>query len=173
MEETPTFDRELKLCMAVGLECAVVWSLAFFCNMGAFAYPMLAFLQLGLVVVALVHPARRLVAYSRETAPLRGSRLILLTLLSFALCAVATTFVQAIYFRYFDGGFFASQFLSALDTLLPGSMAAEREVMMESIDLLSNPSMAPKALLSANLQFALLGSLPAALIALVRNRKHE
>lgn len=171
MGETSTFESELKLCMAVGLESAVIWLLAFFCNLGAFAYPLLAFLLFGLMIVAVVRPAGRLVAYSREEAPLRGGRLILLTLLCFVLCAVATTFVQALYFRYFDGGFFASQFLLAMDNLVPANMGMQREVMMESLELLSNPATAAKALLSTNLQFALLGSLPSALIALVRNRK--
>lgn len=173
MEETSVFDRELKLCMAVGLECAVMWLLAFFCNVGAFAYPLLALLQLGLVVAALVHPAGRLVGYSREEAPLKGSRLVLLTLISFVLCAVVTTFAQAVYFRYFDGGFFASQFLAAVDTLLPGNMVAQKEMLVASLDLLANPSTAAKALLSTNLQFAIIGTLPCALIALVRNKKHK
>ena len=173
MEETPTFDRELKLCMAVGLECAVVWSLAFFCNLGAFAYPLLAFLQFGLVIAALVHPAGRLVAYSRKVARLRGSRLILLTLLSFILCAVATTFVQSVYFRYFDGGFFASQFLSAMDDFSPGNFGLQMDVLTEGLDVLTDPSTAPRALLATNLQFAFLGSLPAALMAVVRNRNRK
>lgn len=171
MGETSTLESELKLCMAVGLECAVIWLLAFFCNVGAFAYPLLAFLQLGLVAVALVRPAGRLVAYSREVNPIKGSRLVLLTLLSFVLCAVATTFVQAVYFRYFDNGFFASQFLAAMDTFMPANMGAEKEVMVESLELLANPATAAKALLATNLQFALWATLPGALIALVKNRK--
>lgn len=159
--------------MAVGLECAVIWLLAFFCNVGAFAYPLLALLQLGLVVAAIVHPAGRLVAYSRGVSALAGSRLTLLTLLAFVLCALTTTFGQAIYFRYFDGGFFASQFLSAMDELMPGNMGIQKDVLTDSLDLLTNPATAARALLSTNLQFALLGSLPSALIALVRNGKRK
>lgn len=173
MEKTPTFDRELRLCMAVGLECAVIWLLAFFCNVGAFAYPLLALLQLGLVVAAIVHPAGRLVAYGREVDALTGSRLTLLMLLGFVLCAVVTTFGQAVYFRYFDGGFFASQFLSAMDTLVPADMGIPKEAMMESLDILTNPATAARALLSTNLQFALMGTIPASLIAAVRNRRRK
>ncbi len=164
---------EMRLCMAVGLGTAIMWSMAFFCNLAAFSYPLLAFVQLFLVIASIIRPARILTHIARQMPEVSTRHFIFLSLLCYVFCAIATTFVQTIYFNFFDNGFFATQILAATESFnLKDMMGMPIEQLQQTLELFSNTSNAARTLFSSNTQFALMATIPCALlIALRRNRR--
>ncbi len=153
--------------MGFGLRAGVWWSGSFLCTVLAFRYPVLGNVGLLIGLLSVWRVGYLIKKYNWETGNTGWLRTWWMSFLTYIFCALVTTLVQYLWFRFYDNGMLAHE----MELMLQVDAYRETLERMHSADMdsmraaLTNPSLLTYSFLTVNISLALVLSLPTMVLA--------
>ncbi|MCD8266168.1 MAG: DUF4199 domain-containing protein [Prevotellaceae bacterium] len=154
-------------CMGWGLRAAVWWSASFIATVLAFRYPVLGNVGLLIGLLSVWRVGYIIKRYNWECGNTGWMRTWWMSFLTYIFCALATTLVQYLWFRFLDNGMLAHE----MELMLQVPAYKELLERMNSTDTdsiraaLGNLSWLTYSFLTVNISLALVLSLPTMVFA--------
>ncbi|MCD7722306.1 MAG: DUF4199 domain-containing protein [Prevotellaceae bacterium] len=154
-------------CMGWGLRAALWWSGSFLCTVLAFRYPVLGNVGLLIGLLSVWRVGYLIKKYNWETGNTGWLRTWWMSFLTYIFCALVTTLVQYIWFRFYDNGMLAHE----LELMLQVDAYRETLERVGTADIdtmtaaLGNLSMLTYGFLTVNISLGFILSFPTMVFA--------
>ncbi len=167
--DSPVFDYKeaRRQCMRFGLRVGVCWTLSFLLTVWGMRYPLVGDCGLFVGLLSVWYAGRLLRGYAWSLGGIPWMRAWWMAMLTYVFVSLLTTFLQFVYLRWLDGGFFAEAMERALMTpsyrrLIEGYGGGDMDELMGA---LGDVSRMTYGFLVFNLMLGLVLSLPTAVMA--------